>query len=59
MNQDKTFLTRENTSLDERVKRLEDRLDRTEVELSDAKKTAQKYMDRVLQTNDDVKNKFE
>ena len=59
INQDKTFLTRENTSYEERVKRLEDKLDRTEEELLDSKKTASKYMERVLSTNDDVKSKFE
>jgi predicted nucleic acid-binding Zn-ribbon protein len=33
LNQDKTFLTRENVSIDERYKRIEDKLDRTEAEL--------------------------
>ena len=41
------------------MKRLEEKLDRTEEELLDSKKTASKYMERVLNTNDDVKNKFE
>ncbi len=45
--------------LEERVKRLEEKIDRNEEELMDAKKQAQKYMDRVLNTNDEVKNKFE
>lgn len=48
LNQDKTFLTRENTSLQERVKRMEDKLDRTEAELLDSKRAAHKYMERVL-----------
>jgi len=39
-------------------KRLEDKLDRNEKELLDSKQVAHKYMERVLQTNDDVKNKF-
>lgn len=59
MNQDKTFLTRENVSLEERFKRVEDKLDRTEAELVEQKRIANKYMERVLSTNDDVKNKFE
>ena len=40
LNQDKTFLTRENTSLHERIKRLEEKLDRNEAELLDSKKAA-------------------
>ena len=45
--------------MEERVKRLEEKLDRTEEELLESKKTAQRYMDRVLNTNDEVKSKFE
>lgn len=41
------------------MKRLEDKLDRTEAELSDAKRTTNKYMEKVLATSDDVKGKFE
>ena len=59
LNHDKTFLSRENVSLEERHKRLEDKLDRTESELLESKRTAQKYMERVLQTSDDVRGKFE
>ena len=59
LNQDKNFLSRENTNLEEKVKRLEDKVDRTELSLLDAKKQAEKYMDRVLSANDDVKSKFE
>jgi hypothetical protein len=59
LNQDKTFLTRENTSLEERVRRLTDKLDRNEEELLESKKATQRYMERVLNTNDDVKSKFE
>lgn len=43
----------------ERIKRLEEKLDRNESELLDSKKAAQKYMERVLNTNDDVKSKFD
>ena len=43
----------------ERIKRLEEKLDRNEAELLDSKKAPQKYMGRVLNTNDDVKSKFE
>ena len=50
---------RENTNLEEKVARLEDKVDRTELSLLDAKKQAEKYMDRVLSANDDVKSKFE
>jgi len=59
LNQDKNFLSRENTNLEEKVSRLEDKVDRTEMSLLDAKKQAEKYMDRVLSANDDVKSKFE
>ena len=57
--QDKQFLTRESQNLEEKSKRLEDKLDRTEMSLLDAKKQAEKYMDRVLSANDDVKTKFD
>lgn len=59
LNQDKAFLSRENQNLEEKAKRLEDKLDRTEMSLLDAKKQAEKYMDRVLSANDDVKTKFD
>ena len=59
LNQDKNFLSRENTNMEEKVARLEDKVDRTEMSLLDAKKQAEKYMDRVLSANDDVKSKFE
>jgi len=45
--------------LEEKVSRLEDKIDRTEMSLLEAKKQADKYMDRVLSANDDVKSKFE
>jgi len=38
LNQDKAFLTRENQNLEEKSKRLDDKLDRTEISLLDAKK---------------------
>lgn len=38
---------------------MEDKLDRTEAELVDQKRIANKYMERVLSTSDDVKSKFE
>lgn len=59
LNQDKAFLSRENQNLTEKAKRTEERLDRTELALLDAKKQAEKYMDRVLSANDDVKSKFD
>ena len=59
LNQDKSFLSRENTNLEEKVRRLEDKVDRTELSLLDAKKQADKYMDKVLSANEDVKSKFE
>lgn len=45
--------------MEEKVSRLEDKIDRTEMSLLEAKKQADKYMDRVLSANDDVKSKFE
>lgn len=59
LGQDKNFLQRENTDLEDRVRRLTDKLDRTEQSLLESKKQAEKYMDRVLNTNDDLKNKFD
>lgn len=59
LNQDKAFLSRENQNLAEKTKRTEERLDRTEMSLLDAKKQAEKYMDRVLSANDEVKSKFD
>jgi len=38
---------------------LEDNLARTDLALLDAKKQAEKYMERVLNANDDVKSKFD
>jgi len=57
--QDKNFLSKENMILEERNKRLEEKVERNDVEMMDLKKQAQKYMDKVLNTNDEVKNKFE
>jgi len=45
--------------LEDKVRRLEDKLDRTELSLLESKKQAEKYMDRVLNTNDDLKMKFD
>ena len=59
LTQDKNFLTRERAQLQDQVKRLEDRLDRAEQGLLDAKRQADKYMERVLNTNDDLKSKFD
>ena len=41
------------------MRRLEDKLDRTELALLESKKQTDKYMDRVLNANDDIKSKFE
>jgi hypothetical protein len=59
LTQDNGFLSRESTNLEEKCKRFEDKIDRTEMSLLDAKKQAEKYMERVLTANDDVKSKFE
>lgn len=59
LTQDKAFLSREAQNHEEKSKRLEERLDRTELSLLDAKKQAEKYMDRVLSANDEVKSKFD
>lgn len=59
LNQDKAFLSRETQTLEDKAKRLEEKLDRTELALLDAKKQAEKYMERVLNANDDVKSKFD
>lgn len=41
------------------MKRLEDKLERSEISLLEAKKQAEKYMDRALSANDEIKNKFD
>ena len=38
--QDKAFLSRENSSLEERLKRMEDKVDRTDAELLESKRVA-------------------
>lgn len=55
LNQDKTFMTRENATLHDRIKRLENDIERVEdqkdkqyAELLDAKKNAQNYLERLL-----------
>lgn len=55
LNQDKTFLTRENATLHDRIKRLETDVERAEdqkdklyAETSEAKKNAQSYLERLL-----------
>ena len=55
LNQDKTFMTRENATLHDRIKRLENDIERGEdqrqkqyAELLDAKKSAQSYLERLL-----------
>lgn len=52
-------MTRERTALQDQVQRLEDKLDRAEQTMLDAKKQADKYMDKALNANDDIKQKFE
>ena len=59
LTQDKAYLQRENTLNEDKARRLEDKLDRTEQALLETKKQAEKYMDRVLTTNDDLKLKFD
>ena len=41
------------------MKRLEDKLDRAEQSLAESKRQVDKYMERVLNTNDDLKSKFD
>ena len=55
LNQDKTFMTRENATLHDRIKRLENDVERAEdqkqkqyAELLEAKKNAQSYLERLL-----------
>lgn len=58
LNQDKTFMDRENAGLLDRIRRLENDLDRAEdskdkqyAELLEAKKNAQNYLERLLNNN--------
>lgn len=59
LTQDKNFLSRERGQLQDQVKRYEDKLDRAEQGLLEAKRQADKYMERVLNTNDDLKSRFD
>ena len=58
LNQDKTYLSRENSTLMDRNKRLEDKADKLEGEISGAKEQSQKYLEQLLQTKDDYQHKF-
>lgn len=60
LNQDKTFMTRENATLHDRIKRLENDIERLEnqkdkqyAEMMDAKKNAQNYLERLLNSTGD------
>lgn len=55
LNQDKTFVTRENATMHDRVKRLEDQIDKQHEEVYDAKKNAQQYLERLLNQKDEVR----
>ena len=46
-------MTRENSTLHDRVKRFEDQLDKSHEELMDAKKNAQNYLEKLLNLKDD------
>jgi hypothetical protein len=59
LSHDKTFLSSDNNKYQDKVKNLEDKVNRTELALLDSKKRAENYMERVLNVNDDVKSKFE
>ena len=59
LTQDKTYLQRESPALEDKNQRLEDKLDRTAQSLLESKKQCEKYMDRVLNTNDDLKLKYD
>ena len=53
LEQDKTFLSWENATLHDWVKRLEDQIDKLHSELMEAKKNAQHYLEKLLNTKDD------
>lgn len=53
VNQDKTFLTRENATYHDRIQRLEEQLDTTRADLMQAKKNAESYLERLLNAKDD------
>ncbi len=59
LTQDKAFLARENSAAEEKCARWEDKCARLETSLLEAKKQVEKYMDRILSANDDVKSKFD
>ncbi|CAD8109310.1 unnamed protein product [Paramecium primaurelia] len=59
LQQDKEYLTKENIQLLEKVKRLEDKLDRTEKEYLEAKNQAQEYLFQLLNSKTDQTQAYE
>jgi progesterone-induced-blocking factor 1 len=59
LSQDKDYLTRENISLLEKNKRLEDRIDKLEEEVISAKNQAQEYLFQLLNNKNQAALQFE
>lgn len=56
---DKQYLTKQNVQLQDKIQRLEDRNDRLEVEIIEAKNAAQNYLNRLLDSKTEKTSDFE
>ena len=56
---DKSYLSKQNISLQDKLQRLEDRNDRLEIEIVEAKNAAQSYLNKLLDTKTDRTSSFE
>ena len=56
---DKTYLSKQNNSLQDKLQRIEDRNDRLEIEIVEAKNAAQSYLNKLLDAKTDHSFNFE
>jgi progesterone-induced-blocking factor 1 len=59
LSKDKSYLSKQNSSLQDKLQRLEDRNDRLEIEIVEAKNSAQSYLNRLLDTKTERSTQFE
>ena len=59
LGKDKSYLSNQNSQLQEKIQRLEDRNDRLEIEIVDAKNSAQNYLNKLLEAKQDKTGSFE
>ncbi len=59
MQNDKNYLTRENIGLVEKVRTLEDKLEKVETDLTEAKRKNSEYLEQLLNQKDQFNGNFE